>query len=502
MTMNRIGDRLRSLSKPEYIWLLIAAIGAVLRLREYAERLSFGNDEAALARNIVERTFSGLTQPLDYHQGAPILFLFIQKSFILVFGNQDFILELFPLISGLFAIYLFDRIARKHFGLGGLFATFAFAISSLMILYSSNPKQYSSDAMIALLLVYLADHCLDQKAQARDFLLLGVAGTIAIWLSHPAALVLSGIILVIVFVNLSRKDHTGLACSFALGAAWAASFGFDFIFSLRHLSADPYLVNYWRTNFVPLPPWSNLHWYSDTYLTLLNISLNNTNPFFAVICFIAIIIGSASLLGRNRTLAFLILLPFVMAFIASLLQKYPLGYRFMLFLVPFVYLLIGEGLAWLYTFIAKRNRYFALISYALIFVILLSPAMLAAKRNFFKPQRLWDMRAAVEFIARNWKEGDTVLVSGGGETFSYYNTSQGLNAKDTLIDNNHRIIRWGTFILDLGKLADRDRVWIVFAHFEKGDTYARYARYIGRKTRVENIFQVGYARVYLYDLNP
>jgi len=70
-------------------------------------------DEASLALNIVNRTFSELTIPLDYNQGAPIGFLFIEKFIILILGNKDYILRLFPIISGMLSVYLIYLIAKK-----------------------------------------------------------------------------------------------------------------------------------------------------------------------------------------------------------------------------------------------------------------------------------------------------------------------------------------------------------------------------------------------------
>src|SRR5512142_2527553 len=88
----RMGERLQALLDSNLIWAAVIGGGVLLRLRQFQVNLSFGNDEAALARNIVERSFAGLTQPLSYRQGAPILFLFIQKTFFLIFGNKDLVL--------------------------------------------------------------------------------------------------------------------------------------------------------------------------------------------------------------------------------------------------------------------------------------------------------------------------------------------------------------------------------------------------------------------------
>jgi len=45
----------------------------------YIENRSLWDDEASLALNIVYKNFSELTQVLDYHQAAPIGFLFIRS---------------------------------------------------------------------------------------------------------------------------------------------------------------------------------------------------------------------------------------------------------------------------------------------------------------------------------------------------------------------------------------------------------------------------------------
>ena len=169
--------RLIALADRELVWWAVLAGAVVLRLRQYAAYLSFGNDEAALARNIVERSFGGLMQPLDYRQGAPVLFLFIQKAAVLAFGNKDFVLELFPLFAGLLTMYLMVRVAHRRIGPAGLVAVFASAISLWLIYFSANPKQYSSDAMVAVLLLFLADGCLVDAPRMRNFLVLAKLDT-------------------------------------------------------------------------------------------------------------------------------------------------------------------------------------------------------------------------------------------------------------------------------------------------------------------------------------
>ena len=68
-------------------WLIIV-FGIVVRLVQYLSNRSLWADEAALALNIVNRSYSELGQPLDYDQAAPIGFLWLEKLAIDIFGNK------------------------------------------------------------------------------------------------------------------------------------------------------------------------------------------------------------------------------------------------------------------------------------------------------------------------------------------------------------------------------------------------------------------------------
>ena len=72
--MQQTWDRLKSRIPPNIIWWLVVALGIALRVRQYLVNHSLWEDEASLAFNLVNRSFSQLTQLLDYHQAAPIGF--------------------------------------------------------------------------------------------------------------------------------------------------------------------------------------------------------------------------------------------------------------------------------------------------------------------------------------------------------------------------------------------------------------------------------------------
>ena len=87
---------------------VIIVFGIVLRLFAYFRGISFWGDEAALALNVLEHSYSALFKGLDYLQVAPPMFLVMSK--ILIIDNlRDFTLRLIPLVSGIAAIPLFYK---------------------------------------------------------------------------------------------------------------------------------------------------------------------------------------------------------------------------------------------------------------------------------------------------------------------------------------------------------------------------------------------------------
>ena len=103
--MQKIWDRIRFFKRFNYLWWVILLFGIFLRVYLYLLNRSLWQDEASLAMNLVHRSFGELTQTLDYHQAAPIGFLFIEKFFVSIFGPYDYVMRIFPVVSGILAIY-------------------------------------------------------------------------------------------------------------------------------------------------------------------------------------------------------------------------------------------------------------------------------------------------------------------------------------------------------------------------------------------------------------
>jgi hypothetical protein len=507
--MQATWKRAQSFIHSNYAWWGVLLVGAALRVRQYLLNRSFWADEASLAFNLVRRNFGELTQLLDYHQAAPVGFLFIEKLSILALGNHDYVMRLFPLFAGLLGIFLIHKIARASFGIFGLFAVALFSFSWWLVHYSSELKQYGSDVMVALLLVYLAIRCLQQEAQAKDFLVLGLSGAVAVWVSHPSILVMVGIGLALVIEKMMQKSYAPWAWILGIGLSWLASFGLAYLLSLRHIIADEYLIDYWRRAFVPLPPWSDKGWFRDTYYSFLFFAFHRSDDLMAVAALALASAGSISLVARDRRIATLMISPFVVTVVASILHRYPLKDRFMLFLIPFALLLMAEGLRGVYWLASKwRPDVAAFLSGALALAVLWMIVPVTYEKAVSGAKE--DIRPVMEYIAENRRPDDILYVFPRTDpVFHYYAPFYGLDSGNVLVgvDTPRKRILLENFTGDVDGLVGKERVWFLFSEIAdcvdcQGDgTQPFYLEYIDQFGSMIDSFDGSGANAYLYDLS-
>jgi hypothetical protein len=508
--MDRINARLKQSTWMNYAGWFLILVGTVLRLRQYFINRSLWMDEASLALNIANRTFQGLTQPLDYAQGSPLGFLFIEKLSVLALGNRDHVMRLFPLFSGILAIYLIYRIAREHLGVAGLFAVLLFAISTTLIYISSELKQYSTDIMMALLLVFLAGPCFKKGSLPRDFLILGASGVIAIGISHPAAFVLAGIGVTLFFDRMLRKDLGSLAWILGLGAAWSMAFGLEYVVSLQHLASDKFLQQYWHKAFMPMPPWSNPRWFLQTYFSLVLVTVNRADSIMAFALAALASAGAVSLLVRDRQFAFILILPFFIALFASALQKYPLKLRFLLFLVPLVLLLAAAGLRALYHLISRAGFRTSAALSVLTGCVVFGLSLSNQYYELLHPPLGSDIKPVLEYVARNRRPDDILYIYHSSEpAYKYYAPFYDLDEATAMIgfDTTRKKLALEAFQDDVSGLDGSPRIWFIFSDIVdcgdcQGDMQAYYVGYLNGFGRLLDEFNAAGANAYLYDLGP
>ncbi|MGA7928379.1 MAG: glycosyltransferase family 39 protein, partial [Candidatus Sulfotelmatobacter sp.] len=243
------GDRL--LRWPKWA-LAVGAVGAGLRLRQFFSCRSLWYDEALFALNVLHRSFKGLFQPLDYHQGAPVGFLLLEKLSTLLAGKGELALRTIPLLAGIVSLVVFYEVARLYLSAKAVpIAFILFSLSKSLIYYSSEAKQYSTDVLVTLALLHLVFKLSEGSLSRRKLFDASGVGALAIWFSHPASFVLAGAATVLIIDSLLAGNAQKLRRLMWIFFPWAGSWALCYSVSLRFLGGNTVLLDYWRGTFPP-----------------------------------------------------------------------------------------------------------------------------------------------------------------------------------------------------------------------------------------------------------
>ncbi|MGD0388230.1 MAG: hypothetical protein ABSC42_04665 [Tepidisphaeraceae bacterium] len=425
-----------SISYRLFAWGLVA-LGIVIRLRMYLADRSFWRDEAALALNVIHRSFAGLFQPLDYYQGAAVGFLMIQKLAFTLFGGGERAMRLWPVTASVLAVPFFYLLCRGLLSRrAALFALAFFALAADKSYYWADCKQYSTDCFIAILLMFLAVRFLKYPADSlprgrNRILALAIGGALAIWFSHPAVFVLAGVGGAAAFQWLEDKPHRQTANVFFLAAVWVASFFLNYWFCLRNLTHNEYLQHYWSDvagAFAP-PPVSlgAITWYKRNFLDLFS----NFSIEFQGLAALAFIVGAIEIHRGGRRLPALLLTPLAAALAASGLHRYPFEWRLLLFAVPSIVIVVAAGLDFLW------KGQLRTVGLAALCLLLISPINKTIN-TLSNPPCDSDMRAALEFVAAHHQPGDAFYLNDSAEhDFAYYQPRFGLSGAPVVVGSRN-----------------------------------------------------------------
>jgi hypothetical protein len=483
---------------------ILLILGFGLRLRQYLTGRSLWADEAMLALNIVNRGFAELFQPLDFNQGAPIGFLLIEKFFNAILGRHELVLRFFPFLAGIAAFGLFYLLVRQvTFGVGKLVALALFAVNPQLIYYTSESKQYIVDVMVLLALLVLALPLFQEAPRRRDYLRLGVAGMLALWFSHPALFALAGIGIALFIHLVRRRDLTAnLRWLTTLGIFWLTNFASLYFVSLRNLSNNTFLTEYWANEFFPIPmSWDWFTTYvSDTMALQFGIQFL---PWLVVILILA---GWFSLYYSFRPMTQIIALITIFAFVASALQLYPVKGRLALFLIPLGMIVLGKAVELAQKVFAINKVMGAVTTIALSGYLLFGP-FITSVQAFVTPKYFEHIRPYMDYLSASWKEDDEIFVSVWAEpAFQYYAPFYHLEhvryRSSAYEDYQNPQALQSRFNPLIGK----KRVWVLFSHvyeqgnFNERDFIVAYLDEIGSKTR-EFRFPNASVYLFLYDLS-
>lgn len=456
----------------KFEWLALVALvalGAALRIWQYAANSSLWLDEVALAMGIVRTDLMGLlTAPLPYDQVAPKGFLLLQKLAVLAFGPSDYALRLVPFSCSLVALVVFARLATKMLdGVAPVAAVLLFATAAPLIAFSALVKQYTADVCVAVLLLGLAWELTSQPLTTPRAVRATLAGAALVWLSQPGVLIVGALGALFVAWPLVLSSRLGPPRSLiALLAGWGLSALAVTLAGFASMTAPTreYMLRFWAAGFPPSPLSQVLHtfWPWDRLMALFGggpaAQAGLGYPLPAQYAVLAA--GGLGLLWRrNRRASLLLAAPLVVTLGAAVAKQYPFSDRLILFLVPALMLAIAAAIEGLRRLV---QQYSPVLAWA-ITIGLLGPAVWPVAAT--PPVYLFEhVKPALAVVQAERRSGDGIYVYyGAAPVVAFYAPQYGLERTDYSVGGCHR----GTsrrYLEELDTFRGRPRVWVLLTH--------------------------------------
>ncbi len=337
-------------------------LGLVARCVRYFLRFPLWEDESFLCVNLIDRDFRGLMQPLDYHQVAPVFFLWMQLGVVKLLGFSELSLRLVPFLAALGSLLLFWRLARQCLeGLPRLLAVAVFSVTYGTIRYAAEAKPYGVDLFVALVLVSLTVNWLQNPGRTAWLWALAAAIPVAVGLSYGAVMLGGGLCLAAAWVIGRQRRWESLAPWAVYTAALLVSFGALYFLCIRGQEASELepMREMWQEHF---PPRTGVlafgQWLVHTHTGDIIAYPAGGSPYQSTLSTIFWIAGLVALARRKQGwFLVLCLAPLAVTFVAAALRRFPYGgnIRLNFYMAPFLCMLIGYGMAVLLTWAARRG---------------------------------------------------------------------------------------------------------------------------------------------------
>ncbi|MBN1870931.1 MAG: glycosyltransferase family 39 protein [Candidatus Omnitrophica bacterium] len=481
--------------------IAIILYGIILRLRCYLFNRSLWLDEAMLSLNIVNRDFLGLLKPLEYSQGAPIGFLWVERIMVLLFGNNELTLRLFPLMAGILSIFLFYILIKYYIDSKFIqMSLLLFVVSEKLIYYSSEVKQYAVDVLVTLILYIVFVRLQFRKITVCNAFFLGIIGAISIWFSHASFFVLSGIGLIFLLFYLYKKDRSSILSLCIVFLFWIFSFLTNYFLVLVYLKNNSILLGYWDDYFMPFPPRSfwDLVWFEEKFCAIFSDPMGLTFTGIAILTFL---VGCVDMFANKRKEYFLLSAPIFITLAASAFRLYPFGGRLILFLVPIILIFISQGARKIITQHSGKSISIGII----VTSLLIFDPTLWSSYYMMRPKGKEEIKPVLEYVSKHIEKNHYIYVYYyAEEAFNYY-------LKDYKFDKSKIILAnipsngkgeesWSECVEDLNSLKGYGKIWFIFSHDWKSEDKLFISVLDSMGKRMDS-FQDQGASAYLYDIS-
>lgn len=448
---------------------LILFSGVILSLIQFIYNRSLWFDEAMLALNIINKNSLELLKPLDYFQSSPILFLQIEKIFSYLIPNSEFGLKLFPFISYLLSLFLFYKIIKvihqNYYTI--IFSLSLFVFNITLIYYSSEVKQYMTDAFVLTSVYYLL--LKKYKNESYKYYFLCIVGVFSIFLSDATPIILftTGFYLLFDIYRHKKKHFLQLT---VISIAWVISFLLYYFLFVHNNAIKDYLITYWENFgvFMPANPFkSEFYNFLDSkgYMIVSSLFRFDRNGIFLIFFILA---GIVSFIRKIRTdIIILTIMPVILHLLLSGFKLYPFDKRLILYICPCVIIFCSFGFNYLTKILLSKLKIESVKLLAISIPLLMF--LFFSGKEF--PKKLEEIKECINYIQEHIGKNDKIYVYYGATyAFEFYNTIGFFNTLAPIIYGTNNRSENEKYINELIKLNGRN--WLLFSHVnENEETY-------------------------------
>jgi len=487
----------------------LALLGITLRCREYLLNRSFWYDEVSLALNVIHRdVWTLFTEPLDYVQTAPPGFLAVARAVAVAHGPFDWTFRLIPLIAGVAVVLLAVPLARRELASAVAKLTFVglVALSPVLIFYSSEFKQYSSDALAAIALLTAFSY----RSSRHGTLLLAGIGFAALVCSLPAVFVTVPAGLFLLYEAVRSRRYNQLTI---VGLAWLAGAALHGAYVLQAGVHHEFMLGWWRTygGFPPYPANSvaDLLWYPQAFAKFMylafktpgfagphrNLALSSPAAFGLAIAFAA---SLALAFVWRRPMGLVAAAAILLTLVASGFEIYPFSSRVVLFLVPLAYFTIVAAID---AVDLKLGLLPAGICALLLFAVM-APVTRAVLVGSEVPKAA-NFREALDVVARKSVDGDALAIEPWtGRVFRFYRSERAPNVRTFVLRERgsaRSMVKQAKGLLAHAKRKGYSRIWYLES-LPISESAKRLIEEVGDEFPIVLTWERGSTRLVVFDL--
>jgi len=445
----------------KYIGIGAIGIPVAIILLVYFQNRSLFLDSLNLARNVGGLSFAELAQPLFYNQSAPLLFLWLSKLFTVPFGMSEYILRFLPLISSFAALFLLFRFGSLFLSNKWKFvAVFWMGTHSLFIRYATEYKQYMTDVLSTMIVFWLIDKY--KRIDKTNWIPIFIVGTLLMWFSMPVVFVLGGFLAY--SLPRSKAEKASLIPTVGVALLYGVSFLIQYVYFYSPVMENIQMKNFHEEFFLKSDFWNMESLVHDFNLKISYLRMLVGKSGVAIGSAVILIWTSLyrSILKRDSKILVLYI-PIFLMFIASMIGKYSLIERLMLFSFPLLIILVLQGLSFYWDSSSQSVKRY--LGYILSLGLLVGFVQKQGVAYAIEPLEIEDNLGPLVFIANHPDSKRQIITTHNAfPAFDYYLNHKKSFDKEKIgkgIVTHYNTDMEGMFRIQLQK---EGAIWIFAAH--------------------------------------